>query len=177
MDKLLKPSVFVLIVFGIIIILPISYLNYMLSFMWFPPFEVYVILLYILIALLLIVSYVIDRKINSNLIKYIYIIFAMFTLVLLLSVPIKNWQIKESENIGNKIVDSIMAYKENNKKYPDSLTMLTEKYIDLIPKSKIGTEYKYELSHDTTNFTLSFLSYNGMVGYYNHEKQKWQYSD
>lgn len=97
------------------------------------------------------------KKFLKNGLKLIFILIT-FTL----TACIKDWseeEIKESQMIGNEIVLSLNTYKNENKKYPESLKELVPKYTDQIREPKVG-KWVYEINPAKSSFYLAFESEN-----------------
>lgn len=177
MNQFKNPNISLLIIWGVIILFPILYTIYKLSFAWFPTYEFYIMAIYFFVIILTIILRIIDYKLGSSIIKYSYTFICVFSLVLLFSIPIKKWQIKESERIGYTLIDYIETYKVNKGYYPENLhELVNEDYLDFIPKTKIGTSFNYERQNSDSGYLLYYLTYNGMRAFYINDIG-WLYDD
>jgi hypothetical protein len=66
-------------------------------------------------------------------------------------------EIDAGKEIGDLIVKALEAYYNENGKYPDTLQELVPKYLDEVPTTSTGQEYKYYLKEPTAYNTADLF--------------------
>lgn len=177
-DKILKPSISILIVYGLLISPIILAVLYSLSFKWFLDFDFYLIPIYILLIIIGIKAFLIDRKFQTGLKKYIILTITLMTIYVLMSYPTRDWMIRKSEEQGEKLGLLIQNYKAEKGSYPDNLN---SDFFSSVPKrSYVGTKFNYEkhLSSDSIETCyISYFSFGGYWGSYSINNKTWHYYD
>ena len=170
------PKIGILIVYGLLISPIILAGLYSLSFKWFLDFDFYLVTIYILLIIIGIKAFLIDRRYRTGLKKYIIITITLMTIYVLISYPLRDWMIRKSEEQGEKIGLLIQKYKDEKGFYPDNLS---SDFFSGVPKrSYIGTKFNYEKhisSGSTTTCYISYFSFGGYWGSYNIDNKTWNY--
>jgi len=177
-EKIFKPKIGTLIVFGFLISPIILVGLYILLFFWFLDFEFFLKPIYIIAILVGLLSFFVDRKYKIELKKYVILSIILLTIYVLLSYPIRDWLKAQSELQGQQIGHVIEKYKEENGFNPDDLE--SDYFKDVPKRSYIGSRFYYEkyLRNDSIETCfISFFSFRGYHGYYNIERKTWIYRD
>src|SRR3989344_5306032 len=97
---------------------------------------------YVIILLLTLSSKYKDKfKKTKRVLLIILIICLIFVVIPLLLVKLVN---KINSQIGERIIEAVELYKEDNGRYPDGLDALIPTYTPEIPKNLWGNEFRYE---------------------------------
>jgi hypothetical protein len=95
------------------------------------------------------------RRISVGLVGLIVIALWIVFFVLRTNWTPKN--IGESQKRGEQIVSALRAYKQENAKYPETLTGLLPKYINRIDPPRAGNRvWDYKTYDNGSNFVLKF---------------------
>ena len=178
-NKILNPNFLVLLIYGLLSLVILTFFNLNASFGLFYTLYLYshFIGLFIAIALGLIISFYIDKKGKTLLKRYFIISIIQLVVVWTIAEPFRNWQIERAQLKAEQIIKPLEQYKKKYKSYPETLEKLKEKLnIEIPTRTSLGTYYWYEFDN-RNSYKLSFYSYYGYIASYNKEKKKWGFFD
>jgi uncharacterized membrane protein len=179
LDYILNPDGKTLTIYGILSLVCLTIYIWIFSFVWSFVFSVtfYEVGLLLTLSIGLILTVYTDKKFGLQLKRYFIVSVIQLILLLMVSNPIRTWQIDSSFDKARHIINPILTYKKQFKTYPSSLFELGQTLKQDIPIwTNIGTPYRYELNNNQ-GFRLSFRSYYGYTAYYNNEQDKWIITD
>ena len=113
-------------------------------------------------------------------IDYVVLVFFGFLVEFIAVDRVAAYQSQKSINIGNNINSAIRISFEENGEYYDSLEQYVPKYIDQIPRTKLGftgTKFAYRTNNHSKNYTLYFESRYGDIYKYRSQSNDWILTD
>lgn len=110
--------------------------------------------------------------------KYIMPLIFSILLSFFSSTQIIKWQSNQTEETALQIISSLEKYHSANNKYPSSLDELQDRYIPVIPETKMGwlnVDFDYNTYNDTKDFMIGFKYIAVFRRVYTSEKITWGY--
>ncbi len=102
------------------------------------------------------------------------VLFAFFVSATTASIVTGDWQVRRTKVTGLKIVHALDRFAVKNGAYPTTLDELVPEYLDVIPKSRVGTKasFRYWLDEDG-DFGLSFDRPTFLMSTYRSSDRRW----
>jgi predicted PurR-regulated permease PerM len=114
---------------------------YILSFSWFISFERRLIPVYFVAFIVYFILFALDDRFNTRLKYYSIVATVLLVVYTLLSYPLRNWLITQSEKQGEMISKRVEEYKVENGHYPENLN--TDYFKDFPKRSFVGPRFNY----------------------------------
>lgn len=164
-DKIVRPKKMQLIYFSFIISPFLIYVLYIISMVWIPNFIALLKILYLFVAFVFLVSWLIDKYNNTKLKLYTALVAILLSTYALLSYPARNFLIRKTEAQVVKIGQSIEKYKLQTGKYPENFD--DDFFMDVPKKSFIGTNISVDIGwRDGIKDTTCYIEYRSFYGYF-----------
>ena len=178
-NSILKPNKALLVLYGVLSFLCLIIYVWKCSFVWEYFFSVtfYIVGLLVTMIIGLGIARLLDEKFNWSSKRYFVVSILQLLVILTISNPVRTWQINNSMEKAQFIIEPLENYKKEFGTYPSTLTELEKNLNQKIPiRTNIGTKYSYEIGVEQ-DYTLWFVSYYGYMAYYNKEQNKWVFMD
>ena len=161
-NKILRPQKKQLLLFGLLISPLLLLTVHFISFSWWFS-DLLLKALYMLLAFIFIITFLIDRYRKTKLKLYIYITTILLSGFALLSYYTRDILKRKTEEQVVVLAESIEKYKIEFGSYPSDLE--DNFFNESSKRSFLGTKFNIETSVNEGNDTTCYISYKSFFGY------------